>query len=113
MRFAAGLAVRQVPSAWAVRQGASAWAVRQAAVRLGHPPGGHPLGPSAWAVRRRSADSDVHRDAPRRHPSDVIFLKDVRCDNPVPACRLHVNKLTGSDPEDGGGQISGRGFKET
>jgi hypothetical protein len=39
------------------------------------------------AVRWRSADSDVRSDAgmsgrPRRHPSDVIFPKDVRCDNP-------------------------------
>jgi hypothetical protein len=43
------------------------------AVRLGRPPG---------AVRRRSADSDVRPDAPGRRPSDVIFPRDVRCDNP-------------------------------
>jgi hypothetical protein len=35
------------------------------------------------AVCRRSADSDVRPDAPGRRPSDMIFPKDVRCDNPA------------------------------
>jgi hypothetical protein len=41
------------------------------------------LGRLPGAVRRRSADSDVRPDTLGRRPSDVIFPKDVRCDNPA------------------------------
>jgi hypothetical protein len=43
--------------------------------------------PTNWsftrAVCRRSVDLDICPDVSRRRPSDVIFPKDVRCDNPV------------------------------
>jgi hypothetical protein len=61
--------------------------------RTGRPPGPSARRPSAWAVRQGpSAGGRPTRtfirtqgcpDAPGRRPSDVIFPKDVRCDNLV------------------------------
>jgi hypothetical protein len=53
------------------------------AVRLGRPPGGVRLG-CPPAVGRLGRSSGRARTASSgRRPSDVIFPKDVRCDNPV------------------------------
>jgi hypothetical protein len=93
--------------------------VRSAAglvVRLGRPPGGRPLGPSAWAVRqgpsaggrptRTFVRTQGHPDAPGRRPSDVIFPKDVRCDNPghgaFPASSV-LESITKKDGDQGSG----------
>jgi hypothetical protein len=65
------------------------------AVRLGRPPGpsarGRPLAPSAGGRPTRTFVRKRGRpDAPGRRLSDVIFSKDVRCDNPTPVTRIRV-----------------------
>jgi hypothetical protein len=68
VRSAAGLAVQQVPSARGRLPGLSA---------RGRPPGPSAGGrPTRTFVRTRGRP-----DSPGRRPSDVIFPKDVQCDN--------------------------------